>query len=72
LNNFIQEKKIKEIIPDTLEEEIILKILSYEPTHIDRIIKLSKINTSIVSSTLIILEMKGYIKDMGGQNYVLI
>jgi DNA processing protein len=72
LKNFIQEKKIKEIIPDTLEEEIILKILSYEPTHIDRIIKLSKINTSIVSSTLIILEMKGYIKDMGGQNYVLI
>ncbi|MEF3691634.1 MAG: DNA-processing protein DprA [Candidatus Moraniibacteriota bacterium] len=70
LNAFKQEKKIKEIIPASPEEEIILKILANEPQHIDRIIKLSKINTSIVSSTLIILEMKGYIKDMGGQNYI--
>lgn len=70
IENFSQEKKIKELIPDTKEEEIILNILSYEPTHIDRIIKLSKMNTSIVSSTLVILEMKGFIKDMGGQNYV--
>jgi len=70
LENFSQEKKIKELIPDTKEEEIVLNILSYEPVHIDRIIKLSKINTSIVSSTLVILEMKGFIKNMGGQNYV--
>jgi len=72
LKNFFQEKKMKEIIPDSPEEEIILKILSYEPTHIDRIIKISKMNTSIVSSTLIILEMKGCIKDIGGQNYIKI
>lgn len=70
LTDFRQEKKIQEIIPASKEEEIILQILSNEPQHIDRIIKLSKINTSIVSSTLIILEMKGYIKDMGGQNYI--
>jgi len=70
LENFRQEENIKEAIPETQEEEIILRILSGEPIHIDRIIKLSKINTSVISSTLIILEMKGFIKDIGGQNYI--
>jgi DNA processing protein len=71
LEKFTAEKEIKKIIPASPEEEIILKMLSHEPTHIDRIIKLSKMNTSGASSTLIILEMKGIIKDIGGQNYIL-
>lgn len=70
LKNLHEEKSIKTFIPDSKEEEIIINILSSEPLNIDRIIKLSKINTSIVLSTLVILEMKGYIKDMGGQNYI--
>lgn len=70
LKNLQEEKNIKSVIPDSREEEIILDILSSEPTNIDRIIKLSKINTSIVLSTLVILEMKGFIKDIGGQNYI--
>jgi DNA processing protein len=64
------EKNTKKIIPDSIEEETIIKILSEEPTHIDRIIKLTKLETSVTSSTLVILEMKGLIKDMGGQNYI--
>lgn len=72
IEKFQQEKTIKEFIPASEEEEKILKIISNEPVHIDRIIKLSKINTSIVSSILIILEMKNIIKDMGGQNYIKI
>lgn len=71
LEKFRTEKEIKEIIPNSKEEENILKFLSHEPVHIDRIIKLSKMNTSSASSTLIILEMKGVIKDIGGQNYIL-
>lgn len=70
LNDLKKEQEIKEIIPATKEEEIILNILSHESTHIDRIIKLSKINTSITLSTLVILEMKGYVKNIGGQNYI--
>ena len=70
IEKFKQEKIIKEFIPASIEEEKIIKILSCEPVHIDRIIKLSKIKTSGVSSVLIILEMKGIIKDIGGQNYI--
>lgn len=72
LENLKKESAIREVLDATKEEAIILNILSHEPTHIDRIIKLSKINTSITLSTLVILEMKGYAKNIGGQNYIKI
>lgn len=65
-----QEKNTKKIIPDSIEEASVIKILSHEPTHIDRIIKLTKLGTSVASSTLVVLEMKGLVKDIGGQNYI--
>lgn len=65
-------EEVKHIIPETEEEKAIVSVLSIEPTHIDKIIKLSKLKTPAVSSTLAILEMKGIIKDIGGQNYIIL
>ncbi|KKP70418.1 MAG: protecting protein DprA protein [Candidatus Moranbacteria bacterium GW2011_GWE2_35_164] len=70
LAKFQEKKTAREFIPASEEEKIIIKMLSHEPTHIDRIIKLSKMNTSSASSTLIMLEMQGIVKDIGGQNYI--
>lgn len=56
--------------PGTEEEKIILKILSPDPIHIDNISKLSKLETSKVSSTLSMMEIKGWTKNIGGQNYI--
>jgi DNA processing protein len=64
------QEQVKKIIPASPEEEKILKILSHEPTNIDKIIKLSKLETSAASSTLSIMEMKGMVKNIGGQNYI--
>ena len=64
-------RKAREIIPATPEEEIILKNLSTEPIHIDNIIKLTKLKTAAIGSTLVMMEMKGMIKNIGGQNYSL-
>jgi DNA processing protein len=58
--------------PDTLEEEIILKILSIDPLHIDIISKMSKLETSVCSSTLSLMEIKGWVKNIGGQNYIIL
>ncbi len=63
-------KKIKKIIPTTIEEEKILKTLSAEPLHIDTISKLTKLEASVASATLAIMEMKGIVKNVGGQNYI--
>jgi len=57
--------------PDNKDEEIILSVLCLQPMHIDEIIKLSKLPTSIVNSTLTILEIKGTIRNLGKNNYIL-
>jgi DNA processing protein len=59
-------------IPSTKEEEIILKILGSEPQHIDNISKISKLGTATAASTLALMEMKGWTKNIGGQNYIII
>lgn len=54
----------------TDKEEMIYNSLSHESIHIDIITKLTKLDTSTVSSTIAILEIKGLIKNVGGQNYI--
>ena len=65
---YIENKKI---IPDTDEEKLILTRLSYEPVHIDELKQLTKLDTSIINSTLTIMEMKGMVKNLGNMQYVL-
>ena len=58
--------------PETKEEEAILHALSEIPTHIDKIGKLTTLGTAAVASNLSMMEIKGWIKDIGGQNYILL
>lgn len=53
------------------DEKIVLDTLSNNPQHIDVIIKLSKIDAKKISSILLILEMKGLIKNLGHMKYVV-
>jgi len=71
LNNLAQNITAQEILPDTIEEELILKILSHEPVVIDKIVQATKLNTATVNSTLALMEIKGKIKNLGGMQYVL-
>lgn len=64
----IERKKIE---PETKEEEIIFSVLSLQPTHIDEIIKKSGLPTPIVNSTLMMLELKKAVRNLGKGNYVL-
>jgi len=66
--SFIENKIV---IPESAEEEKILSTLSYEPKHVDDLVRLTKLDTSVINSTLIIMEMKGKVKNLGGMQYVL-
>jgi DNA processing protein len=57
--------------PDTEEKEILLQILTHDPLHIDNIAKLSKLGASSVASSLALMEIKGWVKNIGGQNYII-
>lgn len=65
---YIENKKI---IPESTEEELILKELAHEPVHIDEIKRLTKLDTAIINSTLTIMEMKGMVRNLGNMRYVL-
>jgi len=71
LSSAIEYKEARQILPDNQEEKLILDIMSDEPIHIDKIIFRTKLDTSAVSSTLTLMEMKGKIRNLGGMNYVI-
>jgi len=62
----------QKVLPETDEEKNILSIIGSEPLHIDQIIKNSNLPINTVTGTLSLMEMKGMIKNIGGQNYVLL
>jgi DNA processing protein len=66
-----QQMEMKEVIPATDTESLLLKQLSAEPLHIDEVCRSSGLAISTVSSSLAIMEIKGLVKQVGGMNYVL-
>ncbi len=71
LSHLLSETPKTKTKPENKEEEIILSALSLQPTHIDDIIKITKLPTSIVNSTLTILEIKNAVRNLGKNNYIL-
>lgn len=64
----------REILIKNAEEKIIYEIIANapEPLYIDKIIILSKLNASTVGYSLSLLELNGFIKNIGGGNYIKI
>ena len=60
LNLFMvpQQVELQAALPDNSEERTLLALLSHDPLHIDEIIRESGLPTTIVSSTLAMMESK--------------
>ena len=71
LKNLTEQIQIREIVPDNKEEANILALLSDEPVHIDKIVTQAKMDTATVNATIVLMEMKGKIRNLGGMNYVI-
>ena len=65
------QMELKEVIPASETESLLLKRLSAEPTHIDQVCRSSGLPISTVSSTLAMMELKGLVKQVGAMNYAL-
>jgi len=77
-NDILKELGIKEegtrkeeLIGETKEENLILEVLKEGALYIDEVIKRTKLPTATVASTLAILEIKGKVKNLGGNVYAL-
>lgn len=71
LKSLAQNIEMRQIVPDSAQEALILEILSAEPVPIDKIVEVSKLETAVVNSTLSLMEMKGKVKNLGGMQYVI-
>ncbi len=71
LTTVARQMEMKEIVPPSETESLLLKQLGAEPTHIDEVCRSSNLAMSVVSSTLAMMELKGLVKQMGTMNYVL-
>lgn len=56
---------------DSPEEDQILLVLSQEPVHIDEITRQTNLTAHSVASLISVLELKGFIQNIGGDRYCL-
>ena len=66
-----RQMEMREIIPPSDTESLLLKQLSAEPTHVDEVCRSSGLPISTVSSTLAMMELKGLVKQVGPMSYSL-
>ena len=71
LTTVVRQIEMREIIPESDTESLLLKQLSAEPAHIDEICRSSGLPAATVSGTLAMMELKGLVKQVGTMNYVL-
>ncbi|HMZ06549.1 MAG TPA: DNA-processing protein DprA [Anaerolineales bacterium] len=65
-------KTARKILPADETEARLLNVLSSEPLHIDEIRNRAELPVEKVSAALVIMELKGIIRQVGGMNYVAV
>ena len=66
-----RQMEMKEIMPASDTESLLLKHLRAEPTHVDEVCRNSGLPVATVSSTLAMMELKGLVRQQGPMSYVL-
>jgi len=72
LEHIFEKQTARKILPADEVEAKLLKVLGREPQHIDDISNNSGLSIDKVSATLVMMELKGMVQQVGGMNYVCI
>lgn len=65
------QAEARALLPADETEALLIQQLSAEPRHIDEMGRATALPIALVSSTLTILELKGWVRQVGGMHYVL-
>ncbi len=65
----VDKAKMEKVLPETLEEIKIVKVLENEEMHLDELVRITRMATDKIISVLTIMELKGIIKNLGNGNY---
>jgi len=63
--------EVREIVPETAEERALLAHVGPEPVHLDELVRASGLATATVSSTLVMMELKGMVRRVDNTSYIL-
>jgi len=61
----VNREAVEKVLPQSQDEEDLIKILANEPFHLDEIVKLANLPVAEISARLTIMELKGMVKNMG-------
>ena len=64
------EQAVREIIPDSKEEALILRQLGAEPISLDDLVAAVALDAATVMSTVTLMEMKGSVRNLGNSCFV--
>lgn len=71
INMVAAKTAVQMVLPETSEEAAIYAHLSAQPAHVDDICRATGLPTAVVGSTLVVMELKGMVQQIGRMNYVL-
>lgn len=71
LTMIVEQRQVAEIVPENETEAALLARLGHEPIHIDELVRQSRLSTAEVSSTLVMMELKGLVRRVDQMSYVL-
>ena len=70
LTRITEHRSAQRTLPTDATEIQLLSSLSHDPTHLDEIRTKTGLAVEKVSSTLVMMELKGMVRHVGGMNYV--
>ncbi len=72
LRRVTEQRQVQKILPGNETEKKLLSVLTHEPLHMDDIRNLTGLPIERVSATLVMMELKGLVRQVGGMNYVAV
>ncbi|MBT3338624.1 MAG: DNA-protecting protein DprA [Anaerolineae bacterium] len=71
LTRVTEQRAARKAIPSDMTEAQLLHTLTHEPLHVDEIRAKTGLAVEKVSSALVMMELKGMVRHVGGMNYVV-
>jgi DNA processing protein len=72
LTRVTEQRLVRKVLPADETESKLISVLTHEPLHMDEIRNQTGLPIERVSATLVMMELKGLVRQVGGQNYVAV
>lgn len=72
LTRVTEQRVVRKILPADEIEARLMNVLTHEPLHMDEIREQTGLPIERVSATLVMMELKGLVRQVGGMNYVAV